>query len=63
VRKLGAGPAPIPFGRLSEDRLTRALAQLTSGRYDTAAQELGHHIQAEDPAALAVHHLEHTSGP
>jgi UDP:flavonoid glycosyltransferase YjiC (YdhE family) len=61
VRKLGAGPAPIPFGRLSEDRLTRALAQLTSGRYDTAAQDLGHHIQAEDPAALAVHHLEQLS--
>jgi UDP:flavonoid glycosyltransferase YjiC (YdhE family) len=63
VHKLGAGPASIPFGRLSEDRLTRALAQLTSGRHDAAAQDLGHRIRAEDPAALAVREIERLSDP
>ena len=58
VRALGAGPAPIPFRRLSEDRLTRALTDLTSGRYDAAAHRLGERIRAEDSAARAVLEIE-----
>jgi UDP:flavonoid glycosyltransferase YjiC (YdhE family) len=58
VHRLGAGPRPIPFGRLTEERLARALRALVSGHHDAAAARLGHHIQAEQPAARAVAALE-----
>jgi sterol 3beta-glucosyltransferase len=61
VHRLGAGPRPIPFGRLTEQRLAQALTDLTSGRHDAAAARLGHHIQAEQPAARAVAALEQLS--
>jgi sterol 3beta-glucosyltransferase len=58
VRKLGAGPRPIPFRRLSEDRLARAFAELGSGRYDAAAGRLGERIRAEDSVGRAVEEIE-----
>jgi UDP:flavonoid glycosyltransferase YjiC (YdhE family) len=58
VRRLGAGPAPIPFRRLSEDRLARRIGDLTSGRYDTAAGRIGERIRAENSAARAVQEIE-----
>jgi sterol 3beta-glucosyltransferase len=61
VRKLGAGPPPIPFRRLSEDRLARALADLASGRYETAARRLGERIRAENGVGRAVEEIERVS--
>jgi sterol 3beta-glucosyltransferase len=61
INKLGAGPKPIPFGRLTEARLTRAIAQLTSGDHDAPAHALGQHLDDETPAAAAIHHLEQTA--
>jgi sterol 3beta-glucosyltransferase len=58
VRRIGAGPAPIPFRWLSEDRLARALAELASGRYDSVAQRIGERIRAEDSATRAVEEIE-----
>jgi sterol 3beta-glucosyltransferase len=62
VRRIGAGPAPIPFRWLSEDRLARALAELASGRYDSVAQRIGERIRAEDSATRAVEEIERLSG-
>jgi UDP:flavonoid glycosyltransferase YjiC (YdhE family) len=62
THRLGAGPAPIPFGRLTADRLTHAISALTSGRHDTAAHHLGHHITAEHPATHAAQTLEREPG-
>jgi sterol 3beta-glucosyltransferase len=61
VRDLGVGPTPIPFRRLSEDRLARALADLASGRYDIAARRLGERIRAEDSVGRAVEEIERVS--
>ena len=58
VRALGAGPAPIPFRRLSEDRLTHGIAELASGRFDAAARRLGELMSAEESAQRAVTALE-----
>ncbi|MGH2915000.1 MAG: glycosyltransferase [Solirubrobacteraceae bacterium] len=58
VRRLGAGPAPLPFRSLSSRRLAGRLAQLASGRYDAAAARLGERIRAHDSVACAVRELE-----
>jgi sterol 3beta-glucosyltransferase len=62
VRKLGVGPRPIPFRRLSEKRLARAFAEIASGRYDIAARELGERIRAEDSVGRAVEEIETVGG-
>ncbi len=61
VNSLGAGPPPIRFRRLSERRLARALADLTSGRYDTAAGWIGERIQAEHSVTRAIEEIERVS--
>ena len=58
VRDLGAGPPPIPFRRLSEDRLADALADLTSGRYDASAWRIGQRIQAEHSLTRAIEEIQ-----
>ena len=58
MRRLGVGPAPVPFRWLTEDRLADRLADLTSGRYDAAAERLGERIRAERSAARAVEAIE-----
>ena len=58
VKDLGAGPTPIPFRWLSQDRLTRALAELASGRYDTAARQLGERIRTKEGATRGLEELE-----
>jgi sterol 3beta-glucosyltransferase len=63
VQRLGAGPAPVPFRRLSEARLADRLAELTSGRFDSAAEHLGRQIEAEDPVARAVEAIERNTSP
>jgi sterol 3beta-glucosyltransferase len=58
VRRIGAGPAPIPFRHLGEDGLAERLRDLVSGRYDATAARLGERIRAEDPTARAVEAIE-----
>jgi sterol 3beta-glucosyltransferase len=58
VRSLGAGPPPIPFRRLSDDRLAHGLADLTSGRYDAAARRIGKRISAENSVTRAIEEIE-----
>jgi UDP:flavonoid glycosyltransferase YjiC (YdhE family) len=58
VAQIGAGPAPIPFRHLSAERLTRGLADLTSGRYAIAAQRIGERIRAENSTGRAAEQLE-----
>jgi sterol 3beta-glucosyltransferase len=62
VRRLGAGPRPIPFRRLSEKRLADAFVDLASGRYDAAARELGERIRAEDGVGRALEEIERIGG-
>lgn len=58
VHSLGAGPRPIPFAQLSEQRLRDGLIKLQSDRIAAAAAKLGERIQAEDPVARTVHAVE-----
>lgn len=63
VERLGAGPAPIPFRRLTTKGLARRLVDVASGRYDEASLRLGARLRAEDPAARAVAAIErHAAG-
>jgi UDP:flavonoid glycosyltransferase YjiC (YdhE family) len=61
VYKIGAGPAPVPFGRLSEERLTDAISKLVSGRFDETAGMIGQRIQAEDSRQRTVEEIERAS--
>ncbi|MDP3274773.1 MAG: glycosyltransferase [Deltaproteobacteria bacterium] len=55
VQALGAGPAPIPRKQLTQQKLSRALAQcLSDDTLKTRARELGHRISAEDGVHNAV---------
>lgn len=58
VKDVGAGPSPIPFRRLSEARLAQALADLTSGRYDSAARRIGERVQAEHSTTRAIEEIQ-----
>jgi sterol 3beta-glucosyltransferase len=58
VKSLGAGPPPIPFRGLSEDRLAQGLADLTSGRYDAAASRIGKRISAEHSVTRAIEEIQ-----
>ncbi|MGH2872986.1 MAG: glycosyltransferase [Solirubrobacteraceae bacterium] len=58
VARLGAGPRPLPFRRLSADRLTEAVSRVVSGRYEEAARRLGELISAEDATLRAVAQIE-----
>jgi sterol 3beta-glucosyltransferase len=58
VKDVGVGPSPIRFRRLSETRLAQALADLTSGRYDSAARRIGERIRAEPSTTRAIEEIE-----
>jgi sterol 3beta-glucosyltransferase len=58
IRRLGAGPEPIPITRLSEHRLVAALRAIASGRYQSAARRLGEQIAAEDGPRAAAERIE-----
>jgi len=58
VAALGAGPAPIPRTRLTQERLAEALRQaVTDEAMRARAAELGALIRAEDGIAAAVAHF------
>ena len=49
VHALGVGPAPLPFQRLTAERLTEAIREaVTNPTMRQRAAELGRRIQAED---------------
>jgi UDP:flavonoid glycosyltransferase YjiC (YdhE family) len=61
VHELGAGPPPIPFARLSGERLARALEELAAPQAIAAAGALGERIRAEDGVGAAVEAIERTA--
>ncbi|HUM09462.1 MAG TPA: glycosyltransferase [Myxococcaceae bacterium] len=64
VRRLGAGPAPIPERRLSVGRLARAIRRaLEDYRLGQTARALGECIRSEDGVGTAVRELEHVLDP
>ena len=59
VAALGAGPAPIPRGRLTQARLAEALRVATTDpTMRSTAAELGKKLQQEDGVGQAVRHYE-----
>jgi sterol 3beta-glucosyltransferase len=55
VRALGAGPAPIPFGSLTAQRLADAIGQAVSSEtIRQRAAEVGRQLQAEDGPGRAI---------
>jgi UDP:flavonoid glycosyltransferase YjiC (YdhE family) len=63
ITALGAGPAPIPFGRLSADRLAAALAEtVTTPRYRAGAAAIAERMAGEDGAGRAVELIERWAG-
>jgi sterol 3beta-glucosyltransferase len=58
VEQAGVGPHPVPFARLSVERLAAALARLADGDIRLAAERLGERIRDEDGVARAVAAVE-----
>jgi sterol 3beta-glucosyltransferase len=59
VAAVGAGPRPIPFKKLSADRLTAAIsAAVTDPAYREAAQAVSRRIAAEDGAGQVLAALD-----
>jgi UDP:flavonoid glycosyltransferase YjiC (YdhE family) len=58
--RLGCGPAPLYIRKrlCTEDELQEALQDLTSGRYDGAAQEVADRIRLEDGVNEAADAIE-----
>ena len=54
VAAVGAGPAPVPFNRLTTGRLAAGLAELRSERLRAAARRVGERIAAENGVGRAV---------
>jgi sterol 3beta-glucosyltransferase len=55
VAKLGLGPPPVPFRRLTADRLAAAIRDaLDTPRYAARARNLAQQIRAEDGATPVV---------
>jgi UDP:flavonoid glycosyltransferase YjiC (YdhE family) len=62
VRALGAGPAPLPFNTLTAQTLAERIRDLQTGRYRTAAAEIGRRVRTEDGAARVVEALSTLPG-
>jgi len=59
VFNLGVGPRPIPFKRLTVERLTESIAKMVSGvEIRSRAAALGEKIRTEDGVAKAVSFLD-----
>lgn len=59
VHALGCGPAPVPIGRITPDRLAQAIAELVSTpAYAHAAETLAVRLSAEDGPARAIAEIE-----
>lgn len=63
VRRLGAGPQPIPAAKMDAERLSRAIEQAVSdGELRRRAAALGQAIRGEDGVAQAVRLIEAHAG-
>jgi sterol 3beta-glucosyltransferase len=62
IRALGAGPAPLPFTALTAQTLAERIRDLQTGRYRTAAAEIGRRVRTEDGAARVVEALRALPG-
>lgn len=59
IHQLGAGPAPIPFAELTEDRLAAAIrAAVDHPRHRLRATELAGRLEREDGAAAVLARVE-----
>jgi sterol 3beta-glucosyltransferase len=58
VSAVGAGPAPLPFNRLTAERLAAALRELGGASIRSAAQRIGERVEAEDGVGDAVAAIE-----
>jgi UDP:flavonoid glycosyltransferase YjiC (YdhE family) len=59
IHELGAGPAPIPFAELTEDRLAAAIrAAVDDPRHRLRATELAGRLEREDGAAAVLARVE-----
>ncbi|MCC6587039.1 MAG: glycosyltransferase family 1 protein [Bryobacterales bacterium] len=58
VFRLGAGPRPIPAGRLTEQNLTAAIQATSDPAMRHRAATLGEQIRAEDGVRMAVEAIE-----
>lgn len=54
LHTLGAGPRPLPITQLTARRLATVLRELTSGRYDQRAAQLGAQLRTEHGVADTV---------
>ena len=63
VHRLGAGPKPLPWRRITADRLSdRVRSLLTSEQYRHNADQIGQRIRTEDGIASAIGVLEALPG-
>ncbi|WP_182884027.1 glycosyltransferase [Microbispora sp. H10949] len=63
IEALGAGPAPVPYRKLSVDRLTAAIsAAVSRPGYRAAAEALSGRIAAEDGAGRVLAALDRLAG-
>lgn len=62
IRALGAGPAPLPFTALTVQTLAERIRDLQTGRYRSAAAEIGRRVRTEDGAARVVEALRALPG-
>ena len=60
VAALRAGPAPVPFRRLTADKLSDALAALQDSGSEAAAKALGERIRSENGTETAADLIEAT---
>ena len=58
VHAIGAGPGPIPVGKLTADRLSTALVSADGVAIRTGAQAAGRKIRAENGVEQAVNFIE-----
>ncbi|MGH2606666.1 MAG: glycosyltransferase [Anaerolineales bacterium] len=58
LAEMGAGPRPIPFGRLTAERLAQAIHAASDGEVRRRAAELGSRVRAEDGVGKAIQLLE-----
>lgn len=64
VRALGAGPQPLPWRRISVERMVSSLgALLDDHQYEAAAQQVAGRLAAEDGPGTATAVLEHLDDP
>ncbi|MDP9694939.1 UNVERIFIED_ORG: UDP:flavonoid glycosyltransferase YjiC (YdhE family) [Arthrobacter globiformis] len=60
LHRRGLGPAPVPYRKLTADRLTDAIGKAGDCRHH--AEQVGERVREGDGATAAVHVLEKLAG-